>query len=60
MYIYNENYSFELDDTDIAILCNEIKPHLSDNTYGSIFYDKYPKFIKDGIIKLEGITIFKE
>ena len=41
MYIYTEDYNFFEKKGFLAILCNEIKPHLSD-----IFYDKFPGFDK--------------
>ena len=41
MYFYNENYLFRLDETALAILCDEIKPILSENVFESIFYNKF-------------------
>lgn len=33
MYIYTEDYNFFKKEGALAILCEEIKPHLSDDTF---------------------------
>jgi len=73
MYIYTEDYNFFKKEGALAILCEEIKPHLSDDVFQSIFYDKFPGYNKsesnnynpsedfcfNNVIVLEGITLFK-
>ena len=62
MYIYEEDYNFKKKEGTLANLCEEIKPHLSDDIFYSIFYDKFPGYDKKDstrkTILMEGITLF--